>query len=121
MCLPPVTQLVNPHGRITVDDYPAWTYDWSPRSTLWASKINGPFMRQKLGFSSPDDMDAGLRDGELWIQWEAFLKYFKALSVCKVQIRGIDDPAGVLMCLGVACDMVGLCCVFRPVVWPCCR
>ena len=68
-----------------------WTFEWSPQSLQWSNRFDSAIMRQKLQLSSQADLDDQLARGYMWISWEAFLRYFKGLSVCKVPIRGVGS------------------------------
>ena len=56
-------------------------------------------MLRRLELTSLSEMSEQLSKGFVWVTWAAFLRYFKGLSVCKVQIRGLNDPSGVCRCL----------------------
>lgn len=83
-------KLRNPHGSI-VTDYPDNNiYEWSPSHPSWLS-TEAEQLRQGLPFK--EAMEELLRDGEMWITWEAFLRYFATLAICKVQLVGDgNDP-----------------------------
>jgi len=82
-----MVHLKNPHGSIHASP-DQWVYDWSPHSTKW-SRLDGELLRRKLG---QYNIAEKLQEGELWIPFDAFVRYFSGLTICKVQIRGLNDP-----------------------------
>lgn len=94
----------NPHGYIpkvlSPDDWgqgkmpDCFVYEWSPNSTSWLTK-DARTMRVALGLASGQSLDKLLDQGEMWITFDAFLRYFGELAVSKVQIVGdkeLDPP-----------------------------
>ena len=63
---------------------------------MWTSKRDGEFVRRQLRYKSLEAMYKDHDQGLVWITWDAFLRYFREVSICKVQIRGVDDPPGRL-------------------------
>jgi hypothetical protein len=62
-------QLRNPHGEIDLQSPPYYTFEWSPRSSLWGAKYDSPVVLRSLGYKNKGQYLSEVEEGYLWVTW----------------------------------------------------
>src|SRR5690606_6507271 len=73
-------RLQNPWGE------KEWNGPWSDNDTRWEQVTQQ--QKQELGITVDED-------GEFWMPWEEFVKYFTDISVCQLFNTGCSTASGV--------------------------